>query len=129
MLFLLNDQVLDIGDPLTTIRECAGQLTDVPYQKLRGSHAIGLGQALFYQCPPNQRPSQGALKALGALIVEYTEANAALFVRPINAKGPQDVQLRLAAVQLPVMANLFQSQKRQPLSPVLVNSSVWASAA
>ncbi|MFC7290908.1 hypothetical protein [Hirschia litorea] len=129
MLFLLNDQVLDVGDPRTTIREFSGQLTDIPYAKLRAPHAISLGQALFYHCPADRKPSAGALRALGALIFEFTEANAALFVRPLNAKGPQDVQLRLAEVQLPVIANLFQQQTRKPLSPVLVNDCVWSSAA
>ncbi len=129
MLFLMNDQVVDIGDPRTTLREFAGQLTDVPHHLLRSHHAVSLGQALYFHCPPGNRPMPGALKALGALITEYTDANAALFVRPLNAAGPQDVQIRLAEVQITVMANLFEIQKRKPLSPSMVNSSVWAAAA
>ncbi len=129
MLFLLNDQVLDIGDPVTTLRESAAQLTEIPFQNLRAGHGISLGQALFFHCPADKKPMPGALKALGALITEHSDANAALFVKPPNAKTPHDVQIRLAEVQLPVMANLFQLQTRQPLSPALVNNSVWACAA
>lgn len=129
MLFLMNDQVLDIGDPLTTVRENLSQLTEIPFQRIDAKATITLAQALFFHCPADKKPMPGALRALAGLITDHTEANAALFVCPPNASGPQQVQIRLAEVQLPVMANLFQLQKRQPLSPTLVNNSVWASAA
>lgn len=129
MLFLMNSQVIDIGDPRTTLRETANQLTEIPFQQLTTTHAVNLGQALFFHCPDDKKPMPGALMALGALISEFTDANAALFVKPPNAQAAQQVQIRLAEVQLPVIANLFQLQKRQPLSPALVNNSVWACAA
>jgi hypothetical protein len=129
MLFLLNDQVIDLGDPGTTISEKLSKLTPLPAAQITGQVAIQLGKALYFACQAGQRPNSDAQEALAALLLDRTEANALLIVRPPNANSLAEVQTRLANVDLPVLAHLHELQKRAPLTPALVNNCVWAQAA
>lgn len=128
MLFLLNDQVLDLGDPQTCLDGSIGALSRVRPERLTPARAALLGQAIYFGCPPGTRPTTGARLALASLLALRTDANAAVFVRPDGARTEADVQYRLALVDLPVLAHLFVLQVGGVLDPRLVNESVWMTA-
>ena len=129
MHFLMNDQVIEVGDPNKALQACRSLLTEVPLQNLRPQDAVALGQATFFSLPPRGRPDPMIAKALAALLNAKTEANAALFVKPVTAQSHSDVLVRLADIPLPTLAYLKAHQRGEALDPNLVNQSVWSSAA
>ena len=129
MLFLMNDQVIDLRDVQTTIKECSGALSRIPPYRLSAKNIVELGKGLFYDCQPGQRPDERALLALGALLADKLEADAALFIRPENATSHHDVHIRLADVPLTVLVHLQQFQNGGAVPSRMVNDAVWLSAA
>ncbi len=130
MLFLLNDTVYDIGDIDDTIANKTRFLTPAAPASIKAKSTVELGRALFFHCPAGSRPQPEALEALCAHLAANAHVNAALFVRPEDASDPEDVMLRLADVELPILSHLFGLQGGgRRLDPAIVNSSVWSAAA
>ncbi|MEM6627838.1 MAG: hypothetical protein AAF719_14170 [Pseudomonadota bacterium] len=127
MLFLLNDSVLDIGAADLTAEMNYKQISRIPPARLRAHDVVALGQTLFFQWG-DERPDGGAAVTLSAMIASKTEANAALFVRPKNATGPADVQVRLADTPITTLSHLFVLQSGRPIAPKIVNDAVWMAA-
>lgn len=129
MLFLMNDQVIDLRDVQTTIRECTGAISRMPPHRLSAKNVVDLGKSLFFECKPGERPDQQALLALGALLADKLEADAALFIRPGDAASYHDVIMRLADVPLTILVHLQQFQDGGAVPSRMVNDAVWLSAA
>ena len=121
MLFLLNDQVLNIGAEAEAVRAEYGPRRRMPslYQ------AVALGQQVMFAGGSFHEVHPSAALRVATLIALASEANAALFVRLINAAKPDDVAVRLASVPLTTLAWLEQHQPEGLLPPGMVNEHVW----
>jgi hypothetical protein len=121
MLFLLNNQVLDIGAETDAIRaELEGRRRQPSLFQ-----AVSMGQQVIFAGGSFQAVHPTAALRVAALIALASEANAALFVSPAQVRGPDDVAVRLAAVPLTTLSWLAQHQHEEALAPGLVNQHVW----
>jgi hypothetical protein len=120
MLFLLNDYTLDVGDPYATFLA----LHNGKFERASLARAVRAGQKHFYK----QVAATGgaaALLPIAAEIASSCAANAALFVTPAFARGPQDVAIQLAETSLTTLALLLQQQELYGPSIARANTMVW----
>ena len=124
MLFLLNDRVLDISAETEAVRAEFGPRRPLPslYQ------AVALGQQMMFLGGSFHDVHASAALRVAALIALASDANAALFVKLINARGPEDVAVRLASAPLTTLAWLEQHQHEGMLPAGMVNEHVWSLA-
>jgi hypothetical protein len=124
MLFLLNDQLLDIAEEAETLTAelKAGLRTPTLYQ------AVLLGQQVIFAATSFREVHPSVPLRVAAFIALASDANAALFVRPADAASPANVAVRLASVPLTTLSRLDQYQKAGPLSVGLINGHVWSLA-
>ena len=124
MMFLLNDQILDVGQAVEVLRAelLASRRPATLYQ------AVKLGQQVMFAGGSFREVHVTAVHRVAAMIALCSEANAALFVRPPGAATPDLVQVRLAAVPLTTLSRLEQFQREGVLTPALVNTHVWSLA-
>jgi hypothetical protein len=123
-MFLLNDQILDVGQEVETLRDefLASRRPVSVYQ------AVRLGQQVMFAGGSFHDVHVTAARRVAAMIALCSEANAALFVRPPGAAAPELVQVRLAAAPLTTLARLEQFQHEGILTVALVNAHVWSLA-
>lgn len=121
MLFLLNDQVLDLAEEVERVR---AELTATrsPPSLFK---AVTLGQHVMFAGYSFRLVHPSAALRVAALIAMASDANAALFVRPETARRPQDVAVRLAAAPLTTLAHLQQYQREGALTAAQANAHVW----
>lgn len=124
MLFLLNDTVLDLGLPGETFARAGGG----PPTSARLGHGVRAGQEALFAAGSFARAHPDVAFAVAAEIALSSEANAALFVRPHNARHSHEVAVRLASAPLTTLAFLMGHQTRYGADPGLANAQVWTLA-
>ncbi len=126
MLFLLNARVLDLGAPGETLQQLAG---DEALRRLSAVKAMAEARTAVFQAGGVERLKDETAMTIACTLTITTEANAAVFVIPAGARGPQDVASRLARVGLTTLAWFDELQKDGKVTPALVNANVWAQVA
>jgi hypothetical protein len=125
MFFLLNDVVLSLELQLLTPPMVARR-----FSSLRLDSVQALGCEIFADEPRAQHKSPEQAKRLAALIVSKApEVNAALFVAPSRGCRPDEVVVRLARLDLELLARLHQDQQAGRLTPQLADQLVWTRTA
>ena len=121
MLFLLNDAVLTLEahaltPPMPARRFSALGLADV----------TRLGREIFAEEPLLQHRHLERARRLACLVVSKApEVNAALFVAPMRACNPASVAVRLASVDLGLLATLQDRQQMGGMSAMVADREVW----
>ncbi|MBI1339507.1 hypothetical protein GC169_04745 [bacterium] len=129
MLFLLNDEVLDLGDPPTRIAEARELIRQSEALRMSRRETLDLAKTAYFKATVPGRPPLRLRMLISALIAVKFEADAALFVKPANARVSNDVLSRLATTPMTLLAHLYQMQRLGPLEPDYVNDAVWRHAA
>lgn len=127
MLFLMNDTVIDIGDPENTLIDTVG-VVGLRYDTLKAKDIVQMAQQVWFKARRHE-PGLDVQKAIAALVALKIEADAALIVVPLGARGPEDVQTRFASAPIPLMARMYAMQGAGSLSARVVSESVWQAAA
>jgi len=126
VLFLFNDVVFKLGDPERAARSAGSPLSEQALSALTLGKAVKLIREAVYTDPMLARNAPEKARFLAALIGwKSDEANALLAVCPTNARGPEDVQVRLASVGLVVLTQLKGLQEMDMLSARSANDAVW----
>lgn len=120
MLFLLNDEVLDIGLPHEVL-EARGLGAG-----LSAGGVMAFGRQTAFATMGLDKASPDERRGLAAMIATVTDANCALFVVPANALGPGDVAAALARAPLQTLVRLDSHQTAGRLAAGLVNAHVWS---
>jgi hypothetical protein len=122
MLFLLNEDLIDLGDPLATLRACGvGEPRRAPSLSsltVHGQEAAFAGRGLGAAHPDVRR-------ALAALFALTGRLNCALFVCPQRAVSAREVAVRYALAPLTTLAFLHAAQQSGRLNAALINHHVW----
>ena len=125
MLFLLNDTVLDLGAPADTLASVGGP----PLTRARLDAAVKAGQEAIYAAGAFSAAHLDVSLRVACEIAVSSEANAALFVRPHNARSPAQVAVRLVSAPLTTLVAIQQRQARHGADPGFINANVWNLAA
>lgn len=122
MLFLLNDRVLDLGDPAETLLALgAGDPARLP-----GTRAIiAMGQDAAFSTDSFATGHPNLWRGVACQIALAMQANCALFVAPPRARSAREVGVQFAFAPLTTLAFLESLQQGERLSPALVNAHVW----
>ena len=125
MYFLLNDVVLTLELQLLTPPMLARR-----FSALTLDYVEKLGCEIFAEEPRLQHRRLERAKRLAALIVSKApEVNAALFVAPSRGCRFDQVAVRLASLDVAVLAGLHGEQQSGRLTPALADRMVWTQAA
>lgn len=128
VLFLLNNEVLDLEIPEITLAQTVGnQLSK--FAALESRQVVELGQDMYFKCGVGQVPDERARKTLACLLALKTEADAAIFVRPAGAELVQHVAVRFAALPMTTLCFLQSMQEAGELTARMINENVWSQAA
>ncbi|MCA3691757.1 MULTISPECIES: hypothetical protein [Aquidulcibacter] len=127
MLFLFNDRVLMLTGNADAVINAGIPATAVARYTLNDS--ILAVQTAIMEMPnlASEAPQKAA--ALAWLIASRSDANAILFIAPPKCRRPQEVGFRLATVSLTTLGSLKAQQDAGRLTPGIINTSVWQSAA
>lgn len=121
MLVLLNQEVVDVGDPIETLRECGVADLRAPST----SRLVRLGQDATFAAKGIENAHPGIKRTLCAFFALSGEVNCALFLCPPKARSARDVAVRLGSAPITTMAFLLSAQSKGQLTPALVNHYVW----
>lgn len=129
MLFLFNDVVFNLGDPERAALSAGSPLSERVLRELTLGKAVKLVREAIHTDPLLARNAPDKARFLAALIGwKSDEANALLAIRPNGARGPEDVQVRVASVGLVVLTQLKGLQDLDMLTPRSANDAVWLHA-
>ena len=121
MIFLMNDAVLDVD-----MRRLAPPMSAGRFRALELPFVLQLGRELYAKRPLLHRDDRERAMRLAALVVcKAPEINAALFCAPIAGCPPEAVEVRLAQIDVAMIAGLFTRQSACPLDPAAVDAEVW----
>lgn len=122
MYFLLNDVVLGLELQLLTPPMVARQFSALTLDCVQR-----LGCEIFAEEPRLQHRRVERARRLASLIISKApEVNAALFVAPRRGCRPEEVAVRLASLDVALLAQLHQDQQSGRLSPAVADQRVWA---
>ena len=125
MFFLLNDVVLSLELQLMTPPMIARRFSALTLDCVQR-----LGRELYSEEPRLQHRKLERAKRLAALIVSKSpDVNAALFVAPSRGCSPERVALRLASLDIQLLAQLHQDQQAGRLTSIVADQLVWGRAA
>ena len=125
MYFLLNDVVLSLELQLVTPPMKARLVSSLTLESVQR-----LGCEIFAEEPRLQHRFTDRAKRLARLIVSKSpEVNAALFVAPSRACTPEEVAVRLLALEVPLLARLHQEQQAGRLTAAVADQMVWTTQA
>ena len=125
MYFLLNDVVLTLELQLLTPPMIARRFSALTLDCVQK-----LGQEIFAEEPRLQHRRLERAKRLSALIISKApEVNAALFVAPVRGCRFDHVAVRLASLDVGLLARLHAEQQSGRLTPAVADKLVWAQAA
>jgi len=121
MLFLLNDVVINVA-----AQDLAPPLTVHRFAELDFEAVCELGQELFADHPRLQHTHpERAERLCMLLLAKAARINAALFVAPSQDCRSEDVAVRFAEIDFPLLATLSDRQTSGRLTPVYADSQVW----
>jgi hypothetical protein len=119
--FLLNDVVLSLE-----LQSLTPPIVGRRFSALTLDHVRKLGREMFAEEPVLQHRVSERGRRLAMLIVSKEPAvNAALFVAPARGCRPEQVAVRLASLDLAILAALYQDQQYGRLTPAIANQQVW----
>lgn len=121
MLILLNQEIIDVGDPLETLRALSVDLRLPPTI----AKVAALGQDAAFAGAGIEHAHEGIRRTLAALLGLAGEANCALFVVPQGARSAREVAVRFGIAPLTTMAFLLSAQQAGRLNAAMVNHHVW----
>ncbi|MES1199384.1 MAG: hypothetical protein ABUS48_05315 [Pseudomonadota bacterium] len=121
MLILLNQEVIDVGDPPTTL-EALG-LPDA--RPITLAKLVALGQDAAFAAGGMENAHPGIRQTLAAFMGLTGDANCALFLCPPRARSPRDVAVRLGYAPITTMVFLLSAQQSGRLNAALINAQVW----
>ena len=125
MYFLLNDVVLTLELQLLTPPMIARRFSSLTLECVEQ-----LGQEIFAEEPRLQHRRLERARRLAALIVSKApDVNAALFVAPARGCRFDQVAVRLASLDVSLLARLHVEQQSGRLTPAVADQLVWAQAA
>jgi len=125
MFFLLNDVVLNLELQTLTPPVEARRFSALTLDCVQR-----LGREIFAEAPRLQHRAPERAKRLATLIVSKApEVNAALFVAPTQECPPDHVAVRLASLDLEVLAQLHHDQQTGRLNAAVADERVWAKLA
>ena len=125
MYFLLNDVVLTLELQLLTPPMMARRFSALTLDCVEK-----LGREIFAEEPRLQHRRLERARRLAALIVtKAPEVNAALFAAPSRGCRFEQVGVRLASLDVGVLARLHAEQQSGRLTASLADRLVWAQAA
>ena len=125
MFFLMNDVVLSLDLQLMTPPVIARRFSALSLDGVQR-----LGREIFAEEPRLQHHKTERARRLACLIVSKApEVNAALFVAPSRGCRPERVAVRLASLDMALLAQLHQDQQAGRLTSMVADRLVWARAA
>ena len=125
MYFLLNDVVMTLELQLLTPPMLARRFSALSLDCVEK-----LGREIFAEEPRLQHRRLERARRLAALIVSKApEVNAALFVAPQRGCRFESVAVRMASLDMALLARLHNEQQSGRLTPALADRLVWAQAA
>ena len=125
MYFLLNDVVLTLELQVLTPPMLARRFSALTLDCVEK-----LGREIYAEEPRLQHRRLERAKRLAALIVSKApEVNAALFVAPTRGCRFDRVAVRLACLDVELLARLHAEQQSGRLTPAIADKLVWAQAA
>ncbi|MET0183323.1 MAG: hypothetical protein ABW199_10595 [Caulobacterales bacterium] len=122
MLFLLNDRVLDLGDPAETLQRIG---TADPGRPPKMRAIIAMGQDAAFASANFQASHPDLALSIAAMVALISEANCALFVCPPRARSARQVGVQFAFAPLTTLAFLDDAQARGVLTAAMINGHVW----
>ncbi|MEP7210351.1 MAG: hypothetical protein ABI740_05895 [Alphaproteobacteria bacterium] len=128
MLFLLNDEVLDIGDPENTLVDTLGVI-GVRHERLSARDVIEMAQQIYFRTGRGRDPTRNVRLAIASLCALKLEADAAMFIVPPDARTPDDVKFNSREAPLTMLAQMFAIQSAGGITPPLMKQTIWRSAA
>lgn len=124
MYFLMNDVVLSLELQVLTPPMMARRFSALTMDCVRR-----LGCEIFAEEPRLQhRMTERARRLAGLIVSKGPEVNAALFVAPSRGCRPEQVAVRMASLDMGVLAQLHQEQQTGRLTPMVADKLVWARA-
>lgn len=125
MFFLLNDVVLSLELQLMTPPMIARRFSALTLNCVQR-----LGRELYADDPRLQHRRPERAKRLAALLISKApEVNAALFVAPSRSCHPDRVAVRVASLDIQLLAKLYHDQQAGKLTPTVADRLVWGRAA
>jgi hypothetical protein len=125
MLVLLNQEVIDVGDPMEGLRACG--VVDMRTPSI--AKIVSLGQDAAFAAGGLDNAHIGIRRTLACFLAMSGEANCALFLCPLRPKSPREVAVRLAFAPLTTMVFLLSAQETGKLNANLINQHVWLAQA
>ena len=121
MLFLLNDVVLNLAPKSLT-----PPMPATKFAALGLTHVMRLGRELFAGEPRlTAAVDRRAEKLAMLLVAKAPQVNAALFTPPAPGCDPEEVAVRLATVDLDVLAVIKSRQDDSGPSAAVADQQVW----
>ena len=122
MLFLLNQEVIDLGDPVETLRTSGVyDVTRMPTM----ARLVALGQDAAFAGRGMEHAHVSIRRTLAALLTTVGQANCAMFLCAENARSPREVAVRLGAAPITTLAMLLTAQQNGTLTAAMINHHVW----
>ena len=128
MRFLINDALIEIGEPHKTLAETGCPVAPEKLKKMTRAELLALVQGVFFLTPDFVREKPDKAAALASLIYLKTDANALLCVRTPKVKVSGDMPVRLAQLSLQVLSDLVRRDTEGKLTPESIDRAVWAAA-
>ena len=122
MLFLLNDRVLDLGEPTETLLRLG---TADPARLPRTSQIVAMAQDAAFASANFAHGHPDLARSIAAMIALTSEANCALFVAPPGARSARQVGVQFAYAPLTTMAFLKDAESKSSLTAAMINAHVW----
>lgn len=121
MLFLLNQAVIDVGDPIDTLQTLGVELKDQPNL----TRLVELGQDAAFAGRGIENAHEGIRRTLAAMFTLTGQVNCALFLCGERMRARGDVTFRLGLAPITTMAFLHAAQEAGQLTATLINQHVW----
>ncbi|MES1156187.1 MAG: hypothetical protein ABUL73_00285 [Alphaproteobacteria bacterium] len=121
MLILLNQELIDVGDPVETLLSLG--VTDV--RTPAAAKLAQLGQDAAYAAGGIENAHPGIKRTLAAFMGMLGEVNCALFVCPPRMRSPRDVAVRFGHAPITTMVYLLSAQECGRLNAGLINQQIW----
>ena len=122
MLFLLNQELIDLGDPVEALQACG--VADVMHLPSLAK-MVSLGQDAAYAGNGMEGAHPSIRRTLAAMLAMTSQVNCALFLCPPKARSAREVAVRLGLAPITTLAFLASAQENGRLSPALINEQVW----
>ncbi|MBL1430282.1 MAG: hypothetical protein COA60_001980 [Robiginitomaculum sp.] len=128
MLFLFNDVVLEIGQPVEVVSSANFPMPIAEFDKMPLAEISLLAKEAIFTDLQLVHSNPTTATHIAVLLAAKSAANAVLIGPPANgARTPAEIGIRLAEISLVVMSNLWQLQVGNTLSYEYVYQAVWSS--